>query len=62
MRGAMVGLGAGFLTTLGLNALFGNRHHDRDPNAPQGAAQAVAEGEEEEAQGGLGILLNYEGE
>jgi hypothetical protein len=52
MRSAMVGLGVGMLTSLGLNALLGNRHADREGNAaPAQEAQAVEEGQ------GLDILL-----
>lgn len=44
MRGAMVGLGAGMLTSLGLHALFGNRQHDNEgAGAVAGTEGAVEE-------------------
>ena len=48
MRGAMVGLGVGMLTSLGLHALFGNRHHDMEGEVAEQETQAVVE---EERQG-----------
>jgi hypothetical protein len=44
----MVGLGVGMLTSLGLHALFGNRHHDMEGEVAEQETQAVVE---EERQG-----------